>query len=116
MVCKIFSSQSIVRSFLLSEQSIIQSERKHGDVLWELMVLCSSGEVNEFVVFDFCNISDVKIICYGIEPQFAEQVMSMIDKHILNLNEVIIYRCEMGLDVSFKIKRHGSGDWRVEPD
>lgn len=102
--------------FYYPDKLLFKVNEKHSDVLWELMVLCSSGEVNEFVVFDFCNISDVKIICYGLKPQFAEQVMSMIDKHILNLNEVIIYRSEMGLDVSFKIKRHGSGDWRVESD
>ena len=93
---------------------LFKVNENHDNVLWELMVLYSQGEVNEFVVFDFGNTPDVKIICYGIKPQPAAHVMSMMDKHLLNLNEVIIYCCEIGLDVTFKIKRHGDGDWRVE--
>ena len=100
--------------FYYPSRVLFKVHERHGDVLWELMALCLSGEVNEFVVFDFCNTPDVKIICYGIKPQVAAQVMSKIDKHLLNLNEVIIYGCEIGLDVTFKIKRHGDGDWRVE--
>jgi hypothetical protein len=102
--------------FYYPSRVLFKVNENHSDVLWELMVLCSLGEVNEFVLFDFCNISGVKIICHSIEPQNIAQVMSMTDKHILNLNEVIMYSCEIGLNVSFKIKRFGDGDWRVESD
>lgn len=102
--------------FYYPSRVLFKVNENHSDVLWELMVLCSLGEVNEFVAFDFCNISDVKIICHSIEPQNIAQVMSMTDKHILNLNEVIMYSCEIGLNASFKIKRFGDGDWRVELD
>lgn len=95
---------------------LFKVNENHSDVLWELMILYSRGEVNEFVVFDFCNISDVKIICQGIEPQKMATVLSMVDKHILNLNEVNMYRCEIGFKEPFKIKRCGDGDWVVEYD
>ena len=93
----------------------------HSYVMRRLIELYLHGELNEFVMFDFDNASKgVQIKSYSEGPHGylkfdTAEVMSMMDKHLLNLNEVVVFDGYAGNISVFTIKRYGDGDWRVEP-
>ena len=94
----------------------------HSYVMRRLVELYLKGELNEFVMFDFDDASkgvQIKSYCEGPHGYLkfdAAEVMSMMDKHLLNLNEIVVFDGTAGNISAFTIKRHGNGDWRVEPD
>ena len=102
-------------AFYYPSKVLFKVYANHGDVLRQLMELYICEELNEFVVFDFCNTSDIKVYNGGTGPHYVAKIMSMMDKHILDLKEVVV--CGFGPGIkTFTIKRYGVGDWRVEPD
>lgn len=110
-------------TFYNPDKVLFKVNSHHGYVLRQLIELYLNDELNEFVVLDFCNTSkEVGIKSYRSGPyghmKFdVAEVISMMDKHLLNLNEIIVYDYDFdGEYNAAKIKRYGSGDWRVEPD
>ena len=94
----------------------------HSYVMRRLVELYLHGELNEFVTFDFDDASKgVQIKSYTEGPHGclkfdAAEVMSMMDKHLLNLNEVVVFDGNAGNISVLTIKRYGDGDWRAEPN
>ena len=94
----------------------------HSYVMKRLIELYLHGELNEFVMFDFDDVG-IQIKSYSEGPHGylkfdVTEVMSMMDKHLLNLNKIIVYDYDFDGDLSnisvFTIKRYGDGDWRAE--
>lgn len=102
-------------AFYYPSRVLFKVYANHGDVLRQLMELYMCEELNEFVVFDFCNTLHIKVYNHSNGPHYVAKVMSMMDKHLLDLNEIIVYELGIGIK-TFIIKRYGNGDWRVEPD
>ena len=105
--------------FYYPGEALLKVRENYSYVMANLIGLYLNNELNKFVVFDFCNYSNVTINskCSGVENDIAG-VISQMDKHLLNLNEVVVIEGDfVSTDLStFTIKRYGDGDWRVEPD
>ena len=101
-------------TFYHPDEVLFKVNTHWGYVMTQLIRLYLEDKLNKFVMFDFCNSSYVKINTrFGKGVNYIVETISQMDKHLLNLNEIIVYDYNDEYK-STKIKRYGEGDWRVE--
>lgn len=113
-------------TFYDPDKVLFKVRKNHSYVMRQLIELYMCEELNKFVVFDFGDTyntyTDIEIDTHSggphnIGPHYVAEVMSMMDKHLLNLDKIFVHDSSFdGNYKTFIIKRHGSRDWRVEPD